>query len=84
MLYHDAQILHIIGHSLHIAAKQVTCTRPADVGSLRKKTGISILARDRGKEVVFSLSDAEDIRQGDCLYLMGTEVQIQKAIKKLS
>ena len=30
------------------------------------------------------LSDAEDIRQGDCLYLMGTEVQIQKAIKKLS
>ncbi len=84
MLYHDAQILHIIGHSLHIAAKQVTCTRPADVGTLRKKTGISILARDRRKKVVFSLSDAEEICQGDCLYLMGTEVQIQKAIKKLS
>lgn len=84
MLYHDAQILHIISHSLHIAAKQVTCTWPLQAGFLQKKTGISLLAHDRDGKVTLDVPDFTDIREGDCLYMIGTKEQIQKAIKKLS
>ncbi|WP_324328624.1 NAD-binding protein [Methanospirillum sp.] len=84
MLYHNAQILHSIDHSWHIAALQVTSRRVTDAGSLRKKTQVSILARDRKGYVMFHLSDKEEICESDCLYLMGTQMQIQKAIKKLS
>jgi K+/H+ antiporter YhaU regulatory subunit KhtT len=84
MLYHNAQILHSIDHSFYIAALQVTSRRLPDIGSLRKKTQVSILARDRKSDVKFHLSDKDGICEGDCLYLMGTQVQIQKAIKKLS
>jgi len=50
---------------------------------IRKKTGATVVAIDRGKKILIEVSPEETIKEGDKLLLMGSLTSIEKAKKLL-